>query len=627
MGEYYIDVNMKPEFLSRRGGSAPVTRPLREAATAAAAAPEALLRGARAVSRSLTALTTDEHARLLLLAAFIGLAAALAVTAFYRVIDLVQRLTLGWAEAIPLADALVIPLLVALGLAASQAIVRYGAQDSEGENVPDVMYRANLRGGVVPVRPVLAKTCAAAVLIGTGGNVGAEGPVIVGGAAAAAGIGGWLHASPHRLRTLVGCGAAAGLSAAFNAPIAGVLFGLEKILGAAGGGAFGPFVVASIVAAAASRAVFGNHPVLAVPLPYGLHSAWELPLYAALGLVAGAAAVAYGRFTWGAHDWFGARSRATGIAIGALVVGGLDLVFRNELWGHGHQAVDLGALGLRPAGFLLGLFAAKLLATGVTLAVGRAGGVFTPALFLGATLGTAFGHLADRLLPPGSPIVAGAFGLAGMAGVVAGATHAPLTAILMAFEMTGDYALILPIMLTSTVAFVVARRLHPESIYTEWLVRRGIVLTRGADAAVLARSTVAECLRPALHRLAPDASHAEALRLVRESPQSFYPVVASDGRLEGQVALGDVGPAPPEGPGPTARDLMRPVAGRVLPEDTLLTALRRMAALDVDLLPVVDREENRYLMGLVTRGDLFRAYERALRLELGHDPEPERTPA
>jgi CIC family chloride channel protein len=138
---------------------------------------------------------------------------------------------------------------------------------------------------------VLAKSLAAAILIGSGGNVGAEGPVIVGGAAAASRIGRWLNASPHRLRTLVGCGAAAGLSAAFNAPIAGVLFGVEKILGAAGGVSLGPFVVASIVAATAGRAIFGNHPVLAVPLQYGVRSAWELPLYALLGLITGVGAV------------------------------------------------------------------------------------------------------------------------------------------------------------------------------------------------------------------------------------------------------------------------------------------------------------------------------------------------
>lgn len=610
---------MIPESSAGRDASSPVTRPLRVAANAAAGAPEALLKGARHLSRQLASLTSDAYARFLVLAAIIGLAAAMSVTLLYRVIDAVQGLTLGWVGALPFTHVLVIPLLVAAGLLVSRLLVRHGAGDSIGENVPDVMYRASLSGGQIPGRPVLAKLSAAAVLIGTGGSVGAEGPVIVGGAAVGSRIGRWLGASPHRLRTLVGCGAAAGLSAAFNAPIAGVLFGAEKILGATGGMSLGPFVVASIVAATASRAVFGNHPVLAVPLQYGLRSAWELPLYVLLGLVAGAGAALYSRTVWRMEDWFSGRSWWTAIGLGATIVGGLDLFFRADLWGHGHQAVNLVALAERPALFLAGLFAAKLVATAVTLAVGRAGGVFTPALFLGATLGLAFGAAAGHL--PGAErwLTPGAFGVAGMAAVVAGATHAPLTAIMMAFEMTGDYALILPIMLTSTIAYLVARRLHPESIYTEWLVRRGIVLTHGADAAVLARNTVADALTRDVVTIPGDATLAEATGLVQASAQAGFPVVGADGRLLGMLLDEEVRGAAAAAAAPLARDLARPDPDPVTADDSLLTALRRMAARDVGVLPVVARGDGARLVGLVTRGDLFRAYERALLLEQGHE--------
>lgn len=595
---------------------------LRHAVAAAATVPEELLRGARHLSRNLASLTRDEYARFLVLAGLIGLAAALAVSAFYAAIDLIQGLALGWAEASPLAEALFIPLLVSGGLAASQLLVRFGARDSSGENVPDVMYRTNLRGGAVPGGPVLAKSIAAAVLIGSGGSVGAEGPVIVGGAAVASRIGRWLAASPHRLRTLVGCGAAAGLSAAFNAPIAGVLFGIEKILGAAGGVSLGPFVVASIVAATASRAVFGNHPVLAVPLQYGLRSAWELALYGLLGVTAGIGAVVYGRMVWRVQDWVNARPRWMAIVTGALVVGGLDVVFRADLWGHGHQSVNLSALVDRSALFLLGLFAAKLAATSFTLAVGRAGGVFTPALFLGAALGTVFGKLAGTLSGAPGASTAGAFGLAGMAALVAGATHAPLTAIMMAFEMTGDYALILPIMLSSTLAYVFARRLHPESIYTEWLVRRGIVLSHGTDAVVLARSAVADCLVRDVTTVPVDASLAEITDVIRGTPQTSYPVVTAERRLVGMLSIDEVHSAAANGvtsaPAPTARDLMTPDPAHVVPDDTLLTALRRMAALDVDVLPVVDREGSGRLEGVVTEAAVFQAYERSLLAEQEH---------
>src|SRR5690606_12704085 len=180
-----IDVNMIPDSSGRRGPSFPIPRPLR----AAAGAPDALLKGASHLSGQLASLTSDAYARFLVLAAIIGLAAAMSVTLLYRVIDAVQRLTLGWAEVLPFTDVLVVPLLVAAGLLVSRFLVRHGAGDSAGENVPDVMYRASLSGGQIPGRPVLAKLSAAAVLIGTGGSVGAEGPVIVGGAAAGSRIG------------------------------------------------------------------------------------------------------------------------------------------------------------------------------------------------------------------------------------------------------------------------------------------------------------------------------------------------------------------------------------------------------------------------------------------------------
>ncbi|HXV91058.1 MAG TPA: chloride channel protein, partial [Gemmatimonadales bacterium] len=191
-----------------------------------------LQESARAVSATLAAMRGDEHTQLLALAVVIGTAAGAAVLVFYKAIDVIQQLVLRSALEVELPAALLIPSFVALGLVACRALARWGAKDSPGENIPDVMYRVTVKGGVIRSVPVLAKALGAAAVIGTGGSVGAEGPVVVLGAAAGSRIGRWLRASPNRLRTLVGCGAAAGISAAFNAPIAGVIFGVEKILGA-----------------------------------------------------------------------------------------------------------------------------------------------------------------------------------------------------------------------------------------------------------------------------------------------------------------------------------------------------------------------------------------------------------
>lgn len=562
---------------------------------------------------------SDEHTQLLVLAAGIGVAAGASVIAFYKAIDLIQALVLQSALQTPLPAPAVIPIFVAAGLLACRALIRYGTNDSPGENIPDVMYRVTVKGGVIRLVPVLVKSLAAAVIIGTGGSVGAEGPVVVLGAAAASRIGRWLRASPNRLRTLVGCGAAAGISAAFNAPVAGVIFGIEKILGAAGGMALGPFVVASIIAATVGRAVFGNQPVMVLPAEYGVQSPWELLLYVGLGIITGVASVLYSRGVWKAQDLFARLPAAwTQIALGALLVGGLDLGFRTDLWGQGHESLDLGIVAARSALFLLALAAAKLVATAVSFGAGGTGGVFTPALFIGATLGGSYGVAIQDLLP--TPTAApGALALVGMAGLVSGATHAPLTAIMMVFEMTADYGLILPLMLTSVLAYGIARRLHPESIYTEWLVRQGVVLSHGADAAVLARLAVHECMnrRPVV---IPEGASLEAMvQLMGGSRQTEFPVVDAEGRLVGMISQAAVRETLAEGDRlrnlVVATDLTTPEPDAITGDDTALTALRRLGGRDVNLLPVVAPQDRARLEGTVSRQDLLVAYERALTAE------------
>lgn len=583
---------------------------------------QAVQQAPRALSHALAKVGGDEQTQLLTLAVVIGAVAGIAVIGFYLAIDLIQRLVLHGALRLPLPAPLLIPLFVALGITACRALVRWGAKGSSGENVPDVMYRVSVKGGVIGFRGVLAKTVAAGLVIGTGGSVGAEGPVVVLGAATGSRIGRWLKASPNRLRTLVGCGAAAGISAAFNAPIAGVVFGIEKILGAAGGMALAPFVVASILAATVGRAAFGDHPVLALPTAFAVGSAWELLLYAVLGVLCGAVAVLYSRAIWKAEDVFARLPRAwMRVATGALVVGLLDIAFRADLWGHGHQSLDLASMMGRTAILLLALTGAKLLATAATFGAGGVGGVFTPALYIGATLGAAFGIASHQVFPMSAESPS-ALAVVGMAGLVAGATHAPLTAIMMVFEMTGDYGLILPLMLTSVLAYGVARRLHPESVYTEWLVRRGVVLSQGADAAILARVAVAECLNRTPAVIPGGASLDVVRRTLQESRQSDFPVVDDVGALIGMISATGIREATEDGQAPqgliVAADLANPERDPVTTDDTLLTALRRFARTDADALPVVDAARREHLAGLITRQDVMNAYERTLTAEQSH---------
>ncbi len=588
----------------------------------AAVRADGLRSAARLLSAKLVALGSDEQARLLGFAVVIGAAAGGAAVAFYGAIDLVQSLALRGAILSAAPAWLIVPAIVALGLVACRSLVRWGTGGSAGENIPDVMYKVTVKGGVIRSVPVAVKTVAAAIVIGTGGSVGVEGPVVVAGAAMGSTIGRWLRASPNRLRTLVGCGAAAGISAAFNAPITGVIFAVEKILGTTGTMALGPFVVASILAATVGRAVFGNHPVLGMPAAFDVRSAWELILYVGLGLATGAVSVLYSRGVWKMQDQFHRlRSRWAQVAVGAVVVGGLNLAFRADLWGHGHESLNLGIVASRTAWFLLALTFAKLVATAVTFGAGGTGGVFTPALFIGATLGGSYGVALEAALPSWH-LAPGALALVGMAGLVSGATHAPLTAIMMVFEMSGNYGLILPVMLTSVLAYAVARRLHPENIYSEWLVRRGVLLSHGADAAVLARVTVGECLNRTPLLIDESTDLASVIRATRASRQTEFPVVDAQRRLVGMLSREALRLAQADSEDLAglvlATDLVARDVERVTVEDSLLTALRRLGKHDVDYLPVVSPREPDRLEGIINRADLLAGYERALDAERGH---------
>lgn len=564
--------------------------------------------------RRLALLLNREPSTILVVAAAIGVATGLAVIVFYRFIDLVQRVAIRSTPE-TMVRAVAVPVIVAVGFALSRALVKWGSRNSDGENIPDVMRAIAARGGHIKLGPVAVKTLASGIVIGTGGSVGPEGPVVVAGAASGSTIGRRFGASPDRLKTLVGAGAAAGIAAAFNAPIAGVLFASEKMLGTFSAGSFAPVVVAAVLASVVGRTAFGDDPVIRIATEYGVGSPWEILLYALLGVVAGLVAVAYARGVYRTQDLADRlRDGWLQVAAATVVVGALGVVFRGDLWGQGHESLDLAIVNDRAAWFLIALAFAKLAATCVSLAVGRVGGVFTPALFIGATLGGGFGLLAAAMLPALS-LQPEAFALVGMAGLVAGSTHAPLTAMMMVFEMTLDYALILPLMLCSSIAFLVARRVHPESIYTEWLARRGIHLTHGADAALLARLSVAECFNRRVRLLTEDASLDELLAHLRESRQGVFPVVGDQNRLAGIVTAYDLRTLADQEHAfehlVVAGDLMR--AGVVIAaDDSLLTAMRRFGASEASSLVVVDTEADRRVLGIISRTDLFATYERAL---------------
>lgn len=564
------------------------------------------------------ALHLDENTILLAFAVAIGIAGALGVVAFYRSIDLAFYL-LYLIPGIYLTQWGILayrPVLTAAGLWIAWMIMRGPGRGYDGMNVPDVRRAVAREGGRLPARPALARTVASAVTLGTGGAAGSEGPVAVLGAAIASFLGLAFRFDPARTKVLVAAGTAAGISAAFNAPLAGAFFALEEILGSLGVGAFPPVVVASVVAAVVSQIFLGNNPAFPVPIEYGYALKREVfVFYPFLGLVAGGVAALFVRVYFGTDSLVRRLSipRPLLPCIGGFLVGAMVLLSKGLLVGHGHLAVHLEVFG-RMSGASLALLAlGGIVATSITLNTGGSGGLFTPSLFVGAATGGAFGVGLAQLFPT-LGLRPEAYALVGMGAVTAAATAAPITGILLVFEMTNDYAIVLPLMLTTVIANLVARRIDPDSLYSGWLRRRGERLEHGTDRDVLAGLTVSDAFDPAPQVVSEQASLDLLLAHLGHGAYTDLPVVDEDRRLVGIITLADLGRLAGEREklreGLMAFDVVTP-AETVTPADTLLDAIRKMGVRGAPSIPVVDPRTSR-LLGLVSRAHILALYERTV---------------
>ncbi|MBU2468764.1 MAG: chloride channel protein, partial [Proteobacteria bacterium] len=422
-------------------------------------------------------LWTTEQGVLIILGVVVGVLGGYGAVGFRLLINFLRTLAYGgdgdflavlaglpwwWLLLIPAAGGLVVgPMIYFL------------AREAKGHGVPEVMEAVTLHGGLIRKRVVIVKSLASAISIAVGGSVGREGPIVQIGSAIGSAVGQVLRVSAGRMRILVGCGAAAGIAATFNAPVAGMMFAMEIILGDFAVATFSPIVISAVMATAISRFYLGDFPAFVVPA-YQLVSAWELLLYAGLGLAAGAVGAAFSAVLYKTEDLVDAiripeylKTPLAGLALGAM---GLGFPW---VLGVGYEGIELALHHQLAWWLMLIIVAAKILATSLTIAGGMSGGIFAPSLVIGAMLGGAMGGLAHELWP-GLTAGPGAYAIVGMAAVVAGATHGPITAFLILFEMTGGYQIILPLMIGCTLATLVAQQINRESIYTRKLIRRGV---------------------------------------------------------------------------------------------------------------------------------------------------------
>ena len=579
---------------------------------------------------------------ILALAAAVGLVTGLFAVALIELVHLVQRISFGEGP-----GWMTIIAVTTLGGLLVGTIVTYVVPEARGGGVTQVMESIALRGGRMRPRTAPGKLITSGLSIGVGASGGREAPIVQIGGALGSLFGRMAALTEDRKRELIAAGAAGGIAASFNAPIGGMLFAIEVILGGFRLRYLQVIVIASVVASVTARELVGE-ALIYNPPPYRLGSPAELLLYGVLGIAAAGVGWALSR---GEHlatltferirVWPPLRT-----AFGGLIVGCLALLVP-EILGTGDDlppvsgavtepiarlldgrfAEEFGLVGLAAAGLLLLVLALKLIATCVSIGSGFAVGSFGPAFFLGAALGGAIGHAAATLFP-GITVQPGALAVAGMAAVLGAAARAPLTGIIIAFELTGDYGMVLPLMLAAGIATLVADRLDRDSIYTLPLRHRGIVYSEPEDIDIMQLVKVREIMTRSPEVVPADESLERLQERFSHSGPHGFPVVdpTDRRRLLGVVTISDLRRAMDPGDAAssdtasasldhrrTAGDICTRNPLTITPEDPVFRAVQRMASIDVGRLPVVSAEDHHRLVGLVRRADIVTAYQRALR--------------
>jgi len=510
--------------------------------------------------------------------------------------------------------------LPALGGLLVGPLIYYLAREAKGHGVPEVMAAVALRGGVIRPRVVAVKAFASAISIGSGGSVGREGPIVQIGSALGSTLGQLLGVSAAQLRTLVGCGAAAGVSATFNAPIAGALFAAEVVVGNFGVTQLSPIVISSVVATVVSRFFLGNHPAFPVP-EYELVSPFELAPYMLVGLAAGLVALAFMLTLYRTEDFFDRTPLPEPLraALGGALVGCIAIWLPN-VYGVGYSTISAALTSQLPAITLAALIVAKIAATSITIGSGGSGGIFAPSLFLGATTGGLLGTFIHQWFPE-STATSGAYALVTMGAVVAAATHAPITAIIMIFELTQTIAIIPPLMAACVVSTLVTTYLHRDSIYTMKLRRRGIDLYEEESHNVLRSLYVHDVVDREPETLPSSASFQEVVDRVLQSDHTEFFVVDEAGQLEGSFQLRTFTRMLVDGDAlmsvVVARDLAEASAFSIGEDDNLEMVMRLFSSGPHEEIPVVPAGEPRRLVGSVHKKDVIHAYnQEVLRRDL-----------
>lgn len=538
----------------------------------------------------------------------VGALCSLSVYIYLWLLEFVTEMSFGYGkETLDFLNQYYVILLPAIGGLLVGPLVHTLAKEARGHGVPEVMADMIIKGGVILPRVVLIKTLASIGTIGFGGSAGRVGPIIHIGAGIGSAVGQMLKIHPMLMRSLVACGAAGGVAATFNAPIGGVLFALEVILGDFAVDQLLMIIVSAVTASVISSTLFGDALAITVP-HFSLHTPVELLLYGLLGVAVGLYAVLFIKLFYRVEDLFSTYCLVPAYikpAIGGLMVG-LIGVYLPEVFGVGYDVIEIALAGQMTLALLISLLVFKLLATTITLGSGGSGGVFAPMLYLGAMLGGTLGLILNFFFPS-VVIEPMAYALAGMAGMLAATSFAPITGIILLFEISNDYRLILPLMITCVISFVVASSLTNYNIYTTKLARKGLDINYLRRPDVLKTICIKDVMTKNVVTVLACDTVAQALNNVNHSSHHAFPVVTNNGEVLGMVTRKDLRWAVENKQQyKHINELLTNQLVLIMENDSLNHAVALMYDHSVGRLPVMNNDNK--LVGIISRSNIINAY-------------------
>jgi len=558
---------------------------------------------------------SDAHT-MLLWSVVVGLAGAFATVLFRKGIALVEYLFSGeagslveMAHHLPWQTRIWLPMAGGFIAGCLLLVAKRKTTGSDARPMhTDYVEAVAIGDGVMPVGKSIWRSVSSLFTIASGGSIGREGPMVQLAALAASLVGRWVRFDPQRLRLLVACGAAAGITSAYSAPIAGAFFVTEIVIGSIEMESFGPIIVSSVIANITMREFAGYKPPYEMPA-FPAITGIEVVIFVVLGLLCGALAPQFLRLLDFTKSCFGRLKipLPLKLALGGLLVG-LISVWNPDVWGNGYSVVNSILHSPWTWTALATVLVLKVLATAATVGSGAVGGVFTPTLFMGAVLGSLFGQGVHALLPYGTSAPY-AYAMVGMGAFLTGATQAPLMAILMIFEMTLSYQAVLPLMLSCVVAYFVARATGKASMYEITLHRNREVQERMRLRATQMR----ELIRPADTVVSADATVADMARVFLEYPVKYLYVTNAQGHFIGAVALADITSdllQKRDTSVKCAADYVRMPFEALTPDMSLAAGLQHFLAFRGERLPVIESAQRPTLAGVVYKTSLLDAYQR-----------------